>query len=343
MKPKFLGGDAPAVDGQDPRRALAAWMTAPENAAFAQTMGNVIWAHFFGRGIVEPVDDVRISNPASNRELLEELGKRLAAYRFDKKRLIRDICNSRTYQLAATTNPTNEEDEAYFSHGYVRRLRAEVLLDTISRVTGTEDRFPQSPPGTRAVQIHAGNISTYFLTTFGRAPRETPCSCEVNREANLSQALHLVNGDTITQKVAQSPLLPALLAQKKTPEEIIEELYVRALCRKPTAEELKELGAIVREDSRNPERLAELAAQQARLDPAYRRGEEQLKKLRAEFMARQNERQGADALAALDKQIKTVERTLATARQRYEANAAQLVYADILWGLFNSTEFTFNH
>src|SRR5262249_30786368 len=180
------------VEGADPRKALAAWLTSRDNAAFALTMGNIIWAHFFGRGIVEPVDDVRISNPPSNKELLDELGKKLAGYGFDKKKLIRDICNSRTYQLSAATNATNERDEAYFSHAYVRRLRAEVLLDTISRVTGTEDRFTLSPPGTRAVQIHTGEVTTYFLTTFGRAPRETPCSCEVNRGANLSQALHLI-------------------------------------------------------------------------------------------------------------------------------------------------------
>ena len=154
MKPKVLGGPAPEVEGQDPRKALAAWITSPDNEAFRQTMANIIWSHFFGRGIVEPVDDVRISNPPSNKELLEEIGKTLAAYGFDKKKLMRDICNSRTYQLAAGTNPTNELDEAYFSHSYVRRLRAEVLLDTITKVTGTEDRFPQSPPGTRAVQIH---------------------------------------------------------------------------------------------------------------------------------------------------------------------------------------------
>src|SRR5204863_1907627 len=98
MKPKFLGGDAPPVEGQDPRKALAAWLTSPENSAFSQTMANIIWAHFFGRGIVEPVDDVRISNPPSNKELLEELGRRLVAHGFDKKKLIRDIRNSRTYQ-----------------------------------------------------------------------------------------------------------------------------------------------------------------------------------------------------------------------------------------------------
>ena len=340
MKPKFLGGAAPDVEAQDPRKALAAWLASGENPAFSQTMANIIWEHFFGRGIVEPVDDVRISNPPSNRELLEALGKKLAAYQFDKKKLIRDICNSRTYQLSAATNATNELDEAYFSHSYVRRLRAEVLLDTITRVTETEDRFPQSPPGTRAVQIHAGEISTYFLTTFGRAPRESACSCEVNREANLSQALHLVNGDTITLKTAQSRLIPALLAQKKSPEEIIEELYVRTLCRKPTANEVTQLTAIVQESTQNPQRLAQLAATQARLDPAYRRGEDLLKKHQAELQSRKAA--GQDT-APIEKTIQTVERQLAAGRQRFEANAAQLVYADILWGLFNSTEFAFNH
>jgi hypothetical protein len=340
MKPKFLGGDAPEVEGKDPRKALAAWMTAPENTAFRETMANIIWEHFFGRGIVDPVDDVRISNPPSNKELLEELGKRLAGYGFDKKKLVRDICNSRTYQLSAAANATNELDEVYFSHGYVRRLRAEVLLDTISRVTGTEDRFAQSPPGTRAVQIHSGEISNYFLTTFGRAPRETPCSCEVNREANLSQALHLVNGDTVTQKVSQSRLIPGLIAANKTPEQIIEELYVRTLCRKPTAAEVKKLTDIVRRESTDPARLKAVASLQMTQDPAYRRTEERLRTLKAELAALTK---ASKPTAAVEKQIKTVEGMLAGFSSRYEAAAAQTVYADILWGLFNSTEFTFNH
>jgi hypothetical protein len=318
-------------------------VTSPENAAFAQTMANVIWAHFFGRGIVEPVDDVRISNPPSNRELLEELGRRLVDHGFDKKRLIRDICNSRTYQLSAATNPTNELDEAYFSHSYVRRLRAEVLLDTISKITGTEDRFPQSPPGTRATQLYSGSISNYFLTTFGRAPRETACSCEVNREANLSQALHLVNGDTISQKVAQSRLITTLLGQKKSPAEIIEELYVRALSRKPTADEVKQLVAIVEEDLNDPDRLGHLAGLQAQADANYRRGEADLKTMKAELAELKGQGQEAAALTTLENQVKSLERRLDSVRQRYAGNAALLVYGDILWGLFNSTEFAFNH
>ena len=343
MKPKFLGGDLPEVTGKDPRESLAKWLTSPDNAAFGQTMANVIWSHFFGRGIVEPVDDVRISNPPSNRELLEHIGRRLAEHGFDKKKLIREICNSRTYQLSAETNPTNELDEAYFSHGYIRRLRAEVLLDTITRVTGTEDRFPQSPAGTRAVQLYSGNLSNFFLTTFGRAPRETPCSCEVNREANLSQALHLVNGDTITTKIAQSRLLPTMLSAKKSPAEILEELYVRALSRKPTAEEVAKLTEIVEQDLNNPDRVTKLAELQAQVDQQYRRGEEQVKKLKEDYQQKLDDGQEEASLTTLDTQIKQLERQLAGIRQRYESNAPQLIYADIFWGLFNSTEFAFNH
>ncbi len=339
MKPKFLGGDAPDVEGQDPRKALAAWLTSSENSQFSQTMANIIWSHFFGRGIVEPVDDVRISNPPSNKELLEELGKKLAGYGFDKKKLVRDICNSRTYQLSVATNPTNELEESYFSHSYVRRLRAEVLLDAITRITGTEDRFAQSPPGTRAVQIHSGEVTNYFLTTFGRAPRETPCSCEVNREATLSQALHLVNGDTVTSKIAQSKVIAGLLADNKSPEAIIEELYIRTLGRTPNATESKRLAEIVTRETTDPKRLAAIAASQSGNDPTYKRTAERVEALKKD---RAKLKDGKEA-AALDKQIAVADQTLAAARKRFEAAAAQTVYGDILWGLLNSAEFTFNH
>jgi len=336
MKPKFLGGDAPEVEGQDPRKSLATWLTAPENSQFSQTMANVIWSHFFGRGIVEPVDDVRISNPPSNKELLEELGKKLAEYKFDKKKLVRDICNSRTYQLSASTNPTNELEESYFSHSYVRRLRAEVLLDSITRITGTEDRFAQSPPGTRAVQIHTGEVTNYFLTTFGRAPRETPCSCEVNREANLSQALHLVNGDTISTKIAQGKLISGLLADKKTPEQVIEEMYLRTLGRKPTESESKRLADIVRRETSDTDRLRAYAESQLKTDQIYQRAEERLKGLKADLAKSPKDNK-------LAKQVETLEQSQAATRKRFDGYASQTIYGDILWGLFNSTEFTFNH
>ncbi len=343
MPPKFLGGDAPDVTGSDPRKPLAQWLTSADNAAFGQTMANVIWSHFFGRGIVEPVDDVRISNPPSNKELLEELGRRLAGHGFDKKKLMRDICNSRTYQLSVQTNPTNELDEAYFSHSYVRRLRAEVLLDTVTRITGTEDRFPSSPQGTRAVQLYAGNLTNYFLTTFGRAPRESACSCEVNREANLSQALHLVNGDTITQKVGGSRLISNMLAAKKSPEEIITELYVLALSRKPTTEEVEKLTSVINVDLQNPDRVAELATLRAEADVSFRRAQDLLKTAKAEYQKLKDDGQEADALTTLEKQIANYERTIAEQKQRQLTSVPLMVYGDILWGLFNSTEFGFNH
>lgn len=340
MKPKFLGGDTPDVEGKDPRQALAAWLTAEDNSQFSQTMANIIWSHFFGRGIVEPVDDVRISNPPSNKELLEELGKRLVSYGFDKKKLVRDICNSRTYQLAAKTNPTNELEESYFSHSYVRRLRAEVLLDAITKITGTEDRFAQSPPGTRAVQIHTGDVTNYFLTTFGRAPRETPCSCEVNREANLSQALHLVNGDTITSKIIQSKLITGMIAEKKSPEAIIEELYIRTLCRKPTTAETKRLADIVKREASDIDNLNKLVTAQTSNDVVYKRTRERLESLKKD---RTKLTKGTREASALDQQIVKLDQTLAGMRKRYEALAPLTVYGDILWGLLNSTEFTFNH
>jgi hypothetical protein len=343
MPPKFLGGEKPDVAGQDPRKSLARWLTSADNAEFSQTMANIMWSHFFGRGIVEPVDDVRISNPPSNKELLAELGRRLASYGFDKKKLIRDICNSRTYQLSVETNPTCELDEAYFSHGYVRRLRAEVLLDTITRITGTEDRFPSSPAGTRAVQLYAGNLTNYFLTTFGRAPRDSACSCEVNREANLSQALHLVNGDTITQKVAKSRLISSMLSAKLPPEKIIEELYILALSRKPSADEVEKLTDIVNQDLASPERIDQLAMQRAQLDETYRRIEGQLQGFKTEYQKLKDEGQEADALVTLERQIAGAEKQLAEARGRQAGSVPLLVYGDILWGLFNSSEFAFNH
>jgi DNA repair exonuclease SbcCD ATPase subunit len=218
-------------------------------------------------------------------------------------------------------------------------LRAEVLLDAITRITGTEDRFALSPPGTRAVQIHSGEVSTYFLTTFGRAPRQTACSCEVNREANLSQALHLLNGDTITAKVAQGKTLPALIAAKKTPEGVVEELYVLALSRKPTEAELKGLAGIVRRET-SPDRLEELAELQLKADAAYQRVEERLKSLKADLAKLPKDSKEA---AALGKQVANLEQNQAAARKRLEATAVRTVYGDILWGLFNSAEFAFNH
>jgi hypothetical protein len=244
VRPKFLGGSAPEIEnGQDYRAALARWLSSPDNALFARNFGNIVWAHFFGRGIVEPVDDVRVSNPPSNPDLLAALGKKAVEYRFDVAKLARDICTSRTYQLATRRNTTNRWDERNFSRQSVRRLRAEVLLDCITQVTETTNEFPGLPPGSRAVQLPDGRTPNYFLTTFGRSTRATACTCEVKTAPTLSQALHLLNGETTTGKIAEGKVVERLLAAKKEPVVVAEELYVRCLGRKPTPTEAARIAA----------------------------------------------------------------------------------------------------
>jgi hypothetical protein len=245
MKPKFLGGAEPDTVGKDRREMLARWLASPENPYFATNLANVVWTHFFGMGIIDPVDDVRVSNPASNAELLAELGKKFTEYKYDFKKLVRDICTSRTYQLSTQPNTTNEGDTRNFARQNLRRIRAETFLDCISEVTETKNKFPGLPNGARAVQIADGNVSTYFLSTFGRATRETVCSCEVKLDPTLSQSLHLLNGEATTQRIAAGNLIGRRLQEKKTPEQVIDELYVRCLSRKPLPKEREKLLALV--------------------------------------------------------------------------------------------------
>lgn len=253
MAPKFLGGPQPDIPkGADRRQVLAGWLASPANPYFARHLANIVWAQFFGQGIVDPVDDVRVSNPPSNPELLDELANRLVAYHYDIRPLIRDICLSRTYQASSVSNPANAGDDRNFAHGRVRRIRAEVLLDALSTVTESAEKLHGLPAGSRAVEIADGRTSTFFLTTFGRATRETPCSCEVKMEPNLSQALELLNGDAVSAKVANGRVVRKLLQQDRTPAAIIEELYLRTFSRLPTGEEMSKLKKVVA-DSKTPE------------------------------------------------------------------------------------------
>ncbi|MGB0767444.1 MAG: DUF1549 and DUF1553 domain-containing protein, partial [Phycisphaeraceae bacterium] len=246
MKPQFLGGDIATIErGKDRRQVMASWLTSTQNRAFSRNLANFAWEHFFGRGITHPIDDVRISNPPVNEPLLEALSDRLVDSDYDFKTLVRDICNSHAYQRSTRANVSNRSDTTNFSRAHPRRIRAEVLLDCISQVTRTEDDFRGLPPGARAVQIVDGRTSTYFLTTFGRATRETVCSCEVVMEPNLSQALHLINGSTTNQKIKQGKRIQTLLDQGKTPEQVIDRLYRAALSRQPTPDELDRIMALV--------------------------------------------------------------------------------------------------
>lgn len=245
MEPKFLGGGIADLQGRDRRVVLAEWLTSAENPFFATSVANRVWAHFMGVGIVEPVDDFRVSNPASNPELLEILGKKLVEYKYDFKQLVRDICNSNAYQRSTLPNDTNKQDERNFSHALARRIPAEQVLDCISQVTLKQDKFRGLPMGARAVQIANGATSTYFLNTFGRAQRATVCACEASTDPSLSQALHLINGDATNGKIQQGKLIEELKKQGLNQNQIIERLFVRCLSRKPTAKEIEELGKLV--------------------------------------------------------------------------------------------------
>ena len=245
LKPKFLGGAAPDVAGKDRRTVLADWLASPQNPYFAKNLANQVWAHFFGQGIVHEVDDVRVSNPASNQPLLDELGKRFTGYRYDFKKLVRDICNSATYQRATQETPSNAGDTRNFARGPIRRIRAETMHDIVSQVTDTKDKFPGLPLGARAVQIADGAVSNYFLSTFGRPTRETVCSCEVRLEPTLSQSLHLMNGGTVGPKIGQGNLVGRWLQEKRTPAWMVEQMFQRALSRSPTPDERQKLVAAI--------------------------------------------------------------------------------------------------
>ena len=263
MDPKFLGGEAPdfrkdeKYRGRDRREVLVEWLASPENPYFARNVVNIVWAHFLGRGIVEPVDDVRVSNPPSNEPLLAELAERFTQSGYDFKQLVRDITNSRTYQLSTAANASNAGDVANFSHAPLRRMRAEVLLDVISQVTETQDKFKGLPKGARAVQIADGTTSSYFLTAFGRATRETVCSCEVKVEPNLSQALHLLNGDTVHGKVQSGKVVEQLLKDGKAPADVLADLTVRCVSREPTDAERGVLEEMLAEDGADAKQVLE--------------------------------------------------------------------------------------
>ncbi len=239
VPPHPLGGArAESAAGPDRREALADWLTAPDNPFFARSVVNRVWYHLFGRGLVEPVDDLRDSNPPAHDALLDFLAKDFVAHDYDLKHLLRTVLNSRTYQLSARTNPTNADDIRYFSHALPRLLTAEQLLDAVSDVTGVPERFAGLPPGTRAVQLPDGEVNHPFLKTFGQPARELPCECEREHDGSLTQALQLINGPTLHEKLRRPDnRLGKLLASQRPDEEVLEEVYLAALGRPPLPSE----------------------------------------------------------------------------------------------------------
>jgi hypothetical protein len=243
MAPRGLDGPALTVgEDDDPRQSLVDWMASPDNPFFARALANRLWGHFLGRGLVEPLDDIRVTNPPSNPELLDALARDFIKHKFDVKHLIRTIMNSSTYQLASEPTPGNVQDQQNYARAYPKRLQAEVMLDAICATTGAVEAFNGLPAGTRTIQLPDEAIQSYFLDVFGRPERETACECERPREANLAQALQLLNSSDLQRKISgPKGRLAGLIAAKKSDAEIVDELYFAALGRPPRSSEIESL------------------------------------------------------------------------------------------------------
>ncbi len=245
--PRPLDGEAlPFAAPGDRRVALAEWLTAPENPYFSRAIANRIWANFMGVGLVDAVDDLRESNPASNEALLQALAEHLVEHRFDLKALMRTILQSATYQRSSRARPENAEDRRFHSRYFPRRMMAEVLLDAFSQVTAAATKFDGYPAGWRALQLPDSKVGSYFLSSFGRPDRVNTCTCERSAEPSMAQVLHLANGDTINQKLAaKGNRVERMLAEKRTDEQIVEEVYLAALSRRPSEQERTRILAVM--------------------------------------------------------------------------------------------------
>lgn len=240
MTPKAPDGPLFAgASSEDPRRHLADWLLAPDNPFFAKAAVNRVWAIFFGRGMVEPVDDFRISNPCVNPELLDELAREFANAGYDFKWLMRTIMESNLYQLDSLPNDTNLSDTRNFSRSYRRRLPAEVLMDAVATATGVPDKFTATPIGSRASQAWSYKIESHFLNAFGRPNSSSDCPCERDLRLSVVQSLHLMNADSLQRKLTDPSGKAKVLADGALPPEgIVEELYLSTLSRPPSPDEL---------------------------------------------------------------------------------------------------------
>ncbi|HUR54353.1 MAG TPA: DUF1549 and DUF1553 domain-containing protein, partial [Gemmataceae bacterium] len=230
----LLGTPLDIAPEKDPRDVLADWVTAPENPYFGKVIVNRVWADLMGRGIVDPVDDLRATNPPSNPELLDALAVDFRKNGNDLKKLIRTICTSHAYGLSTLPNDRNAADLRNYSRHYRQRLRAEVLLDMVSDVTGVPETFEAMPPGSRAIEVWTARSQSAFLDSFGRPDPNQDPPCERTPDTTVVQALHLMNAPNLHRKVTSDAGRCAELAKSaKTPREIVEELYLLAYCRLP--------------------------------------------------------------------------------------------------------------
>ncbi len=245
MAPKPLFGSAPVAADDDPRQVFAKWVTAPENPYFAKVIVNRVWADFMGRGIVDPVDDLRATNPPSNGPLLDALAADFRKNGHDLKKLMRTIVTSHAYALSTVPNETNGGDQRNYSRHYRQRLRAEVLLDAASDITGVNERFDGMPPGTRAMQAWTVRMNSLFLDSFGRPDPNQDPPCERTTDTSVVQSLHLMNSPALHQKItADDGRAAKLAAGKASPGEIVNELYLAIYGRMPT--EVERAKAIAR-------------------------------------------------------------------------------------------------
>jgi hypothetical protein len=231
---------AEIADGADPRERLAEWIISPDNPAFAAAIVNRLWKHFFAVGLVEPVDDLRATNPPSNAPLLEALAGEFVRSGHDLRHVMRLMVNSRTYQLASDTTAANANDRRFHSHYYPRRLPAEVLADAIAKATAVPDAFAGAAEGTRAIQLPGPQADSYFLTTFGRSDRVTACACERSGDVTLPQLLHLQNSETILGKIRRDDgTLARLLTTYASGRDasLIDGLFLATVSRLPQPEE----------------------------------------------------------------------------------------------------------
>ena len=222
----------------DLRRPLADWLTSTDNRLFARNMANRFWGYLMGVGLVEPIDDMRATNPPSNPQLLDALADHLVEHRYDLKQLLRAIMTSRLYQLSSTPSATNASDERFYTHYKVKRLPAEVLLDAIDDVCGTQEKFTGIPAGTRAIELPDNNYASYFLDTLGRPERVITCECERTAEPNLAQVLQIANGDLLNKKITDARgRIAELIKSKASDDDAIAAMYLAAVSRQPHPEE----------------------------------------------------------------------------------------------------------
>ncbi len=218
----------------DRRARFADWITSPENPWFAKNIVNRMWAHFMGRGLIEPVDDLRATNPPTNPELLEALERHFVSTGYDLQELIRTITASRAYQASSQPDDTNRDDEQSYSRAILKPLEAEVLLDAVCQVTGVAEKFDGVPPGYRAIELWDSGLSHYFLKVFGRPVRKSTCVCERSPEASVGQALHLMNSPEIHAKLMHDGgTVARSVARHGTDRDLVDELYLKFYSRYP--------------------------------------------------------------------------------------------------------------